>query len=98
MSRVTWTLYACSPDTALAASVTLLLTLPSGTCTLRMASLGLRLAPLSNLYPLSQLERASGFMATSLAAEALKNDILHHQHLENQRIRGDVLQWQPRKV
>src|SRR6266567_2967372 len=48
----------------------MLLTLPSGHGTFRMARLCLRLSPLSNLYPLSQLERASGCMATSLAAEA----------------------------
>src|SRR4029434_9552054 len=38
-------------------------------CTFRMASLGLRLSPLSSLYPLSQFERTSGFMAQSLSAE-----------------------------
>jgi len=48
----------------------MLRTLPSGHGTFRMASVGLRLSPLSNLYPLSQLERASGFMATSLSTEA----------------------------
>src|SRR5919108_2652971 len=48
----------------------MLFTLLSVPCPLRMASLGLRLSPLSNLYPLSQLERASGFLATSLSAEA----------------------------
>jgi hypothetical protein len=48
----------------------MLLTLPSVPGTLRMANLGLRLSPLSHLYPLSQLERAAGFLATSLAAEA----------------------------
>ncbi len=46
----------------------MLLTLPSGHDTFRMARLCLRLSPLSNLYPLSQLERASGCMVTSLAA------------------------------
>jgi hypothetical protein len=28
----------------------------------------------------------------------LKNDTLNQQHLENQCIRGNVLQWRPRKV
>jgi hypothetical protein len=28
----------------------------------------------------------------------LKNDTLNQQHLENQYIRGNVLQWWPRKV
>ena len=48
----------------------MLLTLLAVPCTLRKASRTLRLSQLSNLYPLSQLERASGVMAMSLSAAA----------------------------
>jgi len=38
------------------------------------------------------------YLGRCLNPKTLKNDILYQQHLENQHIRGDVLQWQPRKV
>jgi|RhiMetdeSRZDD1v2_1073273.scaffolds.fasta_scaffold509508_2 hypothetical protein len=34
---------------------------------------------------------------TDTEAAWLKNDILNQQRLENQHIKGNVLQWQPRK-